>query len=221
MKKLVFLALTGMMLMSVVGCSSGVSQEEYDKVVAERDSLLEQIEAMTEQLDYQAFDQDEQSVDEEPTYKEQYIAGQYKVGEDIPAGEYVILADGDSGYFSVSSDANNEVIIFNDNFDYNSIITILDGEYLKLSRSTAIPFDSFYSESTIDLSKTGIMLYVGKDIDAGEYKLSCEGENSGYYCIYSSSRQDDIITNDNFDNYAYVSVSEGQYLALDRCYVMK
>ena len=41
--------------------------------------------------------------------------------------------------------------------------------------------------------------------------------HSGYYCIYSSSRQDNIISNDNFDGQRYVTVSDGQYLLLSRC----
>lgn len=46
MRKLISLVLAGLLLVGVAGCSSGVSQEEYDKVVAERDALLEQIEGM-------------------------------------------------------------------------------------------------------------------------------------------------------------------------------
>ena len=219
MKKLVCLILLVLLLIGLVGCSDGVSQEEYDAVVAESDALREQVETMTKQKGNQPAEQEVEYQEEEPVYKEQYPSGQYKVGADIPAGEYVVLADGDSGYFSVSSDANKEEIIFNGNFDYNTIIMILDGEFLELSRSTAVPVDAFYDVNTVDLSKDGIMLSVGKDIEAGEYKLICKEGESGYYCIYNSSRQDEIITNSIFENSAYVSVSDGQYLDLSRCYI--
>ena len=60
------------------------------------------------------------------------------------------------------------------------------------------------------------MFKVGTHIPAGEYKID-SGTDSGYYCIYSNSRQDSIIANDNFTGQNYVTVSDGQYLVLNRC----
>ncbi len=139
-------------------------------------------------------------------------SGMHKVGEDILAGEYIIFASGSSGYFCVSSDSNQDDILFNGNFDYSSIITVNDGEYLELERCYAVPFDEV---GEIDLTGDG-MFKVGTHIPAGEYKLESE-INSGYYCIYSDSRQQDIIANDNFEGQNYVTVSDGEYLVLDRC----
>lgn len=141
-----------------------------------------------------------------------YSADFYKVGVDIPAGEYVVYAESDHGYFCVSSDSNQSDITFNDNFSYNSIITIGDGEYLELSRCYAIPIEE---NPEMDLSGSG-MFKVGTHIPAGEYKLTATG-TSGYYCVYPDSRQDDILANDNFENQNYVTVSDGQYLVLSRC----
>ena len=73
-----------------------------------------------------------------------YDPGQYKVGVDIPAGEYVLLATDGSGYFSVTSDANGNDIVFNDNFDVSSIVTVLAGEYITLKRCAAFPSSDFY-----------------------------------------------------------------------------
>lgn len=56
-----------------------------------------------------------------------YSAGQYKADIDIPAGEYILFASDGTGYFCISSDSNADDIITNDNFDYNTIITISDG----------------------------------------------------------------------------------------------
>ena len=140
-----------------------------------------------------------------------YDAGMYKVGADIPAGEYIVFAPGGRGYFCVSSDSNQNDILFNENFDYNSIITIRDGEYLDLTRCYAVPAEE---NPDVDVSATG-MFKVGTHVPAGEYKLESVG-GTGYYCIYSDSRQDDIIANDNFDGQNYVTVSDGQYLVLVR-----
>lgn len=137
--------------------------------------------------------------------------GQYKVGSDIPSGEYALFTSSGSGYFCVSSDANSNDIIYNDNFPTNTFITVYDGEYLTLNRAYAVPVDG--NEIEID-KDNAYMLRVGVDLPAGEYKLSGD---QGYYCIYSNSRQEDIIANDNFSGQAYINVSDGQYLVLSRC----
>lgn len=147
-----------------------------------------------------------------------YEAGQYKVGLNMEAGEYVVLSTGPiSGYFCVSSDANGNDILFNDNFETNSIIEVKYGEYVELNRCMAIDADDFYSQYTIREDQTGVMLKVGYDIQPGEYKLVAESGKTGYYCIYDDARQDNIVSNDNFSNSSYVSVSRGQYLVLNRC----
>ena len=51
MKKIIGLFLICAMLLSMVACSSGVSQEEYDKVVAERDTAIEERDAAIEERD--------------------------------------------------------------------------------------------------------------------------------------------------------------------------
>lgn len=147
-----------------------------------------------------------------------YGAGMLKVGTDIPAGEYMILAtDSDGGYFSVSSDANGDDIIFNDNFEYNSIVTVYDGEFLDLSRAKAYQFDEWCSQNSINVNQVGATFKIGVNLPAGEYQLVADDADGGYYCIYPDSRQQDIISNDNFEGQTYVSVSDGQYLTLSRC----
>lgn len=150
--------------------------------------------------------------DSEETYTK-YITGNYKVGVDVPAGEYVVFANSGAGYFCVSSDSNKDDILFNENFVYNSIITIRDGEYLELSRCYAVPLAE---DPEIALDSVG-MFKVGVHIPAGEYKLETTADNTGYYCIYTDSRQDDIISNDLFEGQNYVTVSDGQYLVIERC----
>lgn len=142
-----------------------------------------------------------------------YQPGVYKVGIDIPSGEYILFAENGTGYFAVSSDSNQNDILFNDNFKYNSIIAVQEGEYVNLSRCYAVPFSD---DVDINTSSTG-MFKVGTHIPSGEYKLE-SGEEKGYYCIYADSRHSEIIANDNFDNQTYVTVTDGQYLLLNRCH---
>ena len=151
-----------------------------------------------------------------------YDEGQYKVGRDFVAGEYVLLNASDySGYFAISTDANGRDIISNGLFDVNSIITVYDGDYLELSRCIAIDSADFYSSYTIKTDRDGTMLKVGYDILPGEYKVVAASGTSGYYSIYNDSRQIDIIDNSLFKNSAWVTVKYGQYLALTRCHIQE
>lgn len=215
-------------------CGQGaVSQEEYDRVVKERDSLQEQYDKLLEEYsNYYAqhevnelkesisteIEQNETLESREQTTDipyDYYESGQYKVGEDIQAGEYILLAESDrEGFFSVDEDANGNEIIFNGNFKTNTIVTVNDGEFFEFKRSIAVRYDDFYPANEIDISNDGIMIKVGNEIEPGEYKVLGE---RGYYCIYSDSRQDDIISNGQVDGSKYISVEDGQYLVLKKC----
>lgn len=150
-----------------------------------------------------------------------YPEGQWKVGTDIPAGEYILLNRSDrSAYFSVTSDANGDNILFNELFEVNSIVTVYNGEYIELSRCVAVEIKEFRKHYFFDEWIGGMMLVVGVDIPAGEYRVIADSDNNmGYYCIYGDSRHDDILTNDLFERSAYVKVKKGQYLILSNCYI--
>ena len=147
-----------------------------------------------------------------------YEAGQYKVGLDFAAGEYVAMASSDvGGYICVSSDSLGRDIIFNELFDVNTIFTVKRGEYVELSRCVAVAADDFYSRYTIRTDNYGVMLKVGYDVRPGEYRLTAQPGETGYYCIYDDSRHDDIVANDLFENRIYITLRSGQYVVLNRC----
>lgn len=153
-------------------------------------------------------------VDTNHLFKEKYESGQYKVGNDIPEGEYVMFTDYVSGYFGLTSDANGNDIIANENFDYNSIISIKDGEYLELSNCYAVSIEEV---EKLPIDKAN-MFKIGTHLSPGEYKVISDGDR-GYYCIYGDDRQDDIVANDNFSGQSYITVSDGQYLVLSHCHI--
>lgn len=145
-------------------------------------------------------------------------AGTYKIGVDLPAGEYVFFAKG-MGYIEVASDSTGslESIISNDNVSGHTYITVNDGEYLKLRSGEAyavadapsvVPTDGIYKDGTY---------IVGKDIPAGEYKVTVNSNiGMGYIEVSSDSRGalNSIITNDNLMEDSYITVQDGQYLKL-------
>ena len=151
-----------------------------------------------------------------------YGESTYRVGSTIPAGQYALFTTGSiSGYFQISSDSTGSLssIIANDNFDYNSIITVKTGQYLKLLRCKAIPI----VHAKISPNVKGGMYRVGIDIKPGEYMLESTSSIRGYYEISSSDSHslNDIVANDNFSGVAYITVENGQYLKLNRCKLSK
>ncbi|NLW90966.1 MAG: hypothetical protein GXY34_05135 [Syntrophomonadaceae bacterium] len=144
-----------------------------------------------------------------------FKSGMYKVGSDIPAGEYV-LATNAGGYFAVTSDSSGsfESILANDNFSNRSIVTVSDGQYLELKGCKAYPFaEAPAIDKSGGVLESG-MYKVGIDIPAGEYKVESDG---GYIEVSSSSNHnlDSITTNDNFEGTKYITVSDGQYLKVN------
>ncbi len=146
-----------------------------------------------------------------------FESGQYEIGTDMPAGEYVLEAYGSSAYFAITTDANGDDIYANDNFSNHSIVTVKDGQYLELSRCNAVPIDEAenYAEGLASLPEG--MYKIGLHLPAGKYKLEATGSRGGYYGLYNSSTHKNIVSNDNFDGSRYVSVKDGQYLVLSRC----
>lgn len=63
-----------------------------------------------------------------------YKDGTYKVGKDIPSGEYKVILSSSMGYIEVSSGSHGilDEIISNDNLTGDSYITVEDGQYLTL-----------------------------------------------------------------------------------------
>lgn len=153
-----------------------------------------------------------------PTAKQSaknYGSGTYKVGIDIPAGEYYIKGP---GYVEVSSDSSGSLdsIIDNDNIGFYAYANVYDGQYLKLKGCSAIPSSS--ANPKYDGLYPSGMYKVGKDIPAGEYKVDALS-NMGYYERNSGALGSDnsIIDNDNFSGSTYITINDGEFLKLNDC----
>lgn len=173
-------------------------------------------------VDFNYFDDDidesnsQSENDSENT--EKYESGTYKVGDDIPVGEYALF--GRHGYFTVESDILYdklgimfENIISNDYFCNNSIITVEEGQYLTIDDCYAVPS----SLANIDISEEGFFR-VGIDIPAGEYKIEQLDTNASY-TIYSDNVAGsmNIISEGDVAGRINIKVNDGEYLKLDEC----
>ena len=146
-------------------------------------------------------------------------ASVYKVGSDLDAGEYYIIPEDEDSdvYVCVTSDANGRDIIDNSFQKGAHYITVEDGQYLTVERAKFALASEFPANPVDTISSDGMYL-VGKDIVAGEYKLTVSRDRSGYWCIYSTSLATrKIVDNDLFDNASYISVSDGQYVIFEGC----
>ncbi len=144
------------------------------------------------------------------TSSDWFVPGTYKIGTDIPAGEYLVLG---AGYGELR---NSDNIITNDLYLSSWYITAGDGEYLEFTDGRAYTIDK---APAIDKS-SGIlangMFKVGRDLPAGEYRISGNSSFS-YYEVDTDNRGTEIVDNDIFTGTAYVTVKDGEYLELVDC----
>ena len=154
-------------------------------------------------------------------------SGMWKVGQDLKAGEYILVKnDGEyMGSFDITTGTSgdfDEIVDSNafHNFEY---IKVKDGQYLKLDGCTLYIIDevkpSMHLEKFDEL--TNGMFIVGIDIEPGQYKLeNINKEYNGWFSLYNSldggyNGGVDLQDSDFFDNNTLITLTEGQYLKLD------
>ncbi|MGR0330350.1 hypothetical protein ACUU9X_20380 [Bacillus cereus] len=145
--------------------------------------------------------------------------GMYKVGVDVPSGEYMLIAQNGVGYFSINSSSSSNSILANDNFAGNSIITIENGQYVTINRAKMYPMNNAPSLTPVNGTLSDGMYIVGKHLSAGEYKITSSSGQMGYFSINSGStvsQLKNIIENGNFNGERYIKVNDGQYLKINR-----
>ncbi|WP_249872383.1 hypothetical protein [Oceanobacillus saliphilus] len=224
------------LLIVIIGISTG-DNEESDTTVAgtsdeqemETETVVDEQGNTAEEVDGSAADEtDELEESTEPVVEEEtndgatIESGTYIVGEEIPAGEYLVFSNG-MAYIESSSDSTGslESIIFNDNLmgDAHSYVTVKDGEYFKLQGGYMYPVNEAPSVIPEDGVYEDGMYKVGQDIPAGEYKVLLNhnaAAGMGYLEVSSDSSHQlgSIVTNELAQADMYITVSEGQYLKL-------
>lgn len=144
-------------------------------------------------------------------------SGEYKVGKDIPAGEYYAKCNGINLYVEVSSDSSGDLdsIIYNLNTAGGVYITVEDGEYLEISGGDLYELDKAPDRGADGGYYKEGMYKVGEDIPAGEYNVEST-QDLAYIEVSTDSRHqiEGIVTNDNFENNKIITLEDGQYLTL-------
>jgi hypothetical protein len=141
----------------------------------------------------------------------------YVVGEDIDAGEYVVLADEystieDSTICVLHGDpreAENEKLPFDglydysESFHYNDYVSITEGQYVYLKNAHFEPIETEIDDDIADVLK------VGKDIPAGFYDFSGTRE------IYIRDGYDSELPLSSMEDKTDVYLADGEYI---HCY---
>ena len=148
-----------------------------------------------------------------------YPDGTYLAGQDIPAGEYVIIVASDNlTYFAITSDTSGSLasIIANGNFYNRSIVTVEPGEYLLFTQGRLYPIDEAPRMGSGTWPEG--MYKIGVDLPAGEYLARSTTPIMGSLIIYPNSRHSigDMTAIENFNGELSFSVTDGQYLLLSK-----
>lgn len=202
---------------SEAASSDNEVEEENTDSEATPDETVESADSKPEEEGAESAASEEESAETEAEDESNKIeAGTYKVGEDIPAGEYLVFASG-MGYIENSSDSTGAIdsIIFNDNLlnGAHSYVTLNEGNYFKLQGAEMYPVEEAPSVVPEDGIYADGMYKVGQDIPAGEYKIILDSSiGMGYYEVSkdSSHQLTSIVTNENVQADTYLTISERQ-----------
>lgn len=160
------------------------------------------------------------------------ITDRYKVGKDIPAGQYVLLKDpqvsGNFAYWALYKNKNSSYLR-NDGFSYTSIVTLKKGQYLDFNGCYAVPIKRVNKNvfSLKNLNKYGLKegatVKVGYGFAAGTYKFTlAKGHTSG--SIHIASKDRGLNPKYNYISTSYLSTSrktvtikvkKGQYVEIE------
>lgn len=158
-------------------------------------------------------------------------SGVYLVGEDLPAGEYVLYPnlkkdDGDvTPVVEVRKTKDTAVdksdFLYRKEFYGRQYVNLNDGEYI------AFEYALLYKKESVKLKPLGkdgyssAQLKVGEDIEAGEYVIAGDAKQTQYFItgkpeagLFSTAalNSPDMLNFDYCENRIYLKVEEGQYL---------
>ncbi len=112
--------------------SEARKKEADEKAKAEKEAAESKARAEKEEADRVKAEQERAKKEEEARNKV-YKTGTYKVGVDIPAGEYKISqGTGTAFYWQISTDANGSDIIENEFSQGEGYFSCSDGQYVKI-----------------------------------------------------------------------------------------
>lgn len=161
------------------------------------------------------------------SYDTYYKPGTYTVGNDIPAGEYVVFANPNKiGYlYKYARDGNvdqtsGKRYIYSKYFNYCDIIRLESGNYVDLSNAYAVPSEK---AEKLDASQNGTFR-AGKDVKSGHLTFKLNPSSTiGYVDVglpdaKAVDRTVQYLTPD--DSSVTVNVVSGMYIKIFACDIL-
>ena len=165
-----------------------------------------------------------------PDANGKYKSGVYKLGRDIPLGEYIVRKTSNNAYAGMSFKQSTDPYVQNVasdlptfidvpryyTFTQSGYVHITDCELVKATDSQKI------MEANSDGTYSPAMYKVGKDIKAGSYQLTPAanlGTAKPYYEICTNSTDSASSTKESgyFDKATNVTVKDGEYILIYNC----
>ena len=142
-------------------------------------------------------------------------SGMYKAGTDIEPGVYYIVPLNGFAYWAINEDSAGDSILANEIIETFGYCEVADGEYFEITNGYAIPAEAApIPEPAADGSYGEGHYLVGRDIPAGEYNAIAVDGETGYWCTSYDACTYEIDENDLFEGNSYITVYEGQYIAV-------
>lgn len=228
----VFTLVISLSVVAVITAVAFVQDLLQDKIVEKIDERIDEnsnssLSVTIPEIDIPEFDIPEKETAEEGVYPR----GEYVVGEDIPAGVYLLCSDdlGDSvpdgfgaAYAYLIDDTDT---VFDSWFEHSRYAKLEDGQYLDLSWCSAYDI-SMHTIENNPFEHSG-MFKVGVDVEAGTYEVKAIDDNAMYFYYVHGSLEDfnDSAMYDYFrENYGKkteVILEDGQYLEMYHCVLEK
>lgn len=147
-----------------------------------------------------------------------FVPGQYKVGRDFPAGDYVIDYQGSTtiGHLRVDSNSLNltNSIVGADLYRGRIYVTLSAGDYFTFDKGIGYPLAKAPAlDKSQPILQDGMYL-VGTDIPSGTYTIATLNTEWGYVTVYSDATHKEAskIMSARLTADKKVTVADGQYL---------
>ncbi|MDO4355539.1 MAG: hypothetical protein Q4E13_03375 [Clostridia bacterium] len=152
-----------------------------------------------------------------------FASGSYVVGEDMPAGSYVIYPDESSRVSSIAVRAlvkDEEQLVAFESVRVQAVVEVSDGQTLELTNATAMPLE--FSDA-VDLSAEDVCnggYLVGVHLPAGTYRLApVKDALLPSYSVQNAptGRTASILAFAVIHESVEITLEEGNYIQLTNC----
>jgi hypothetical protein len=144
------------------------------------------------------------------------------VGENLKAGEYILLSETpqDEARVYVSSDKEGKDVLFDIKFKNSFYVVLQDGQKISMKSCISFPSDQYAPQESSDGKFINGMYKVGKDIDPGQYTVTPDGDGAKY-TVYVKPGETVKSEKDSLSENETVDLAAGDYIFLYNCSLTK